>query len=102
MKVIKDIAKNIREELEDAEKYAWAAVRAKAEHPDLAETYHRLANAELEHANLLHKQVVEIIDRHRREGHEAPVAMQAVWDWEHERYMEEVADVKRILEMYRN
>ena len=91
MKVIKDIAKNIRE-----------AVRAKAEHPDLAETYHRLANAELEHANLLHKQVVEIIDRHRREGHEAPVAMQAVWEWEHERYMEELAGVKRILEMYRN
>lgn len=102
MKVIKDIVKNMREEIEDAEKYAWAAVRAKAEHPDLAEVYNRLSNAEIEHAGMLHKQAVEIIDKYRRDGHETPVAMQAVWEWEHERYMEELAGVKRILEMYRN
>lgn len=102
MKVIKDIVKNMREEIEDAEKYAWAAVRAKAEHPDLAEVYNRLANAEIEHTGMLHKQAVEIIDKYRRDGHEPPVAMQAVWEWEHERYMEELAGVKRILEMYRN
>jgi len=102
MKIIKDIVKNMREEIEDAEKYAWAAVRAKAEHPDLAEVYNRLSNAEIEHTGMLHKQAVEIIDKYRRDGHEPPVAMQAVWEWEHERYMEELAGVKRILEMYRN
>ena len=102
MKIIKEIVKNMRDEIEDAEKYAWAAVRAKAEHPDLAEVYNRLSNAEIEHTGMLHKQAVEIIDKYRRDGHEPPVAMQAVWEWEHERYMEELAGVKRILEMYRN
>lgn len=99
MKVIKDIVKSIREELEDAEKYAWLAIRSKEEHPELADTYTRLANEEIGHANLLHKQAVEIIDKHRRAGHEPPVAMLAVWEWEHERFIEEMAGVRRILEM---
>ncbi len=102
MKVIKDIAKNVQEEIHDADKYAWLAVRSKADHPELADLYSRLANGEIEHANMLHKQAVDIIERYRREGHEPPVAMKAVWDWEHERYIEEMADVRRVLDMYRS
>ena len=39
MKIIKTLAKDIREELHDAEKYAKAALETKAEHPGLAETF---------------------------------------------------------------
>lgn len=101
MKLVKEIVKSIREELEDAEKYAWAAVHAKTEHHELADLYARLAGEELDHANMLHKQATEVIEQHKRQGYEAPVAMKAVWDWEHERYMEEYAEIKRILDMYR-
>lgn len=101
MKVIKDIVKNINEEIKDADKYAWMAVRAKAEYPELADVYARLANGEIEHSNTLHKQAVDLIEKRRREGSTPPAAMLAVWEWEHERYIEEVAEVKRVLEMYR-
>lgn len=38
-----------------------------------------------------------MIHEHTAKGHEAPVAMQAVWNWEHERMVEETAHIKMLL-----
>ena len=43
MRIIKDLSKQIKEELHDAEKYAKMALEHKTDHPDLAEAYHHLA-----------------------------------------------------------
>ena len=102
MKVIKELANHIREELEDAENYAWLAIHNKADHPALADLYSRLSMAEIDHSNMLHKEAVDIIEKHKRDGHEAPAAMKAVWDWEHEKFMEDLAEVRRLLELYKN
>lgn len=99
MKKIKWLVEQIREELHDAEKYAECAMKQKDDDRELATVYHRLAEQELEHSHILHDQVVRVIREH---GGEPPAAMQAIWDWEHEKMVEEEKEVKLLLEMYRN
>lgn len=101
MKELKEVIRNIYDELEDAEKYAKAAVRVKTAQPELASVYYRLANEEMGHMETLHKQATEMIEAVKRTGREVPVEMRVIWEWEHEKMMDEAADVKRMLEMYK-
>ena len=102
MKVIKCLVEDINEELEGAEHYAKLATQHKDDDRDLADVYAKLANVELEHVNALHGQVVRIIKAWNvTSGQETPAAMQAVWDWEHEKAVDTAARIKTMLEMYR-
>lgn len=102
MKLIKCLVEDINEELEGAEHYAKLATQYKDEDRELADVYAKLANVELEHVNALHGQVVRIIKSWKAaNGQEPPAAMQAVWDWEHEKAVDTTARVKTMLEMYR-
>lgn len=98
MKQIKHLVGYIHGELEYAERYAKCAVEHKTDDPELAMTYFRIANQELEHADLLHAQAVRLINAY--DG-EPPAGMQAVWDWEHEKDIDTTARVKTLLSMYR-
>ena len=51
----------------------------------MADIFCKIAEQELGHMNMLHGIAVKIIDRHKKEGKEVPVAMQAIWDYEHEK-----------------
>ena len=53
------------------------------------------------HMEMLHKQAAEMIEAVKRTGREVQVEMRVIWEWEHERMMEEAADVKRMMEMYK-
>ena len=99
MKEIKHIVENIREELEGAEKYAMIAAKIKADNPTDASVYADMARQELNHVDNLHKMAVRAIDRKKAEGNIVPAPMQAVWNWEHEKMMEEVAHIKTLLSM---
>lgn len=102
MKVIKCLVEDIREELDGAEHYAKLATQYRDEDRELADVYAKLANVELEHVNALHGQVVRIIkDWKAASGEETPAAMQAVWDYEHERATDKAAKVKTLLNMYK-
>lgn len=102
MKKIKFLVEDINEELEGAEHYAKLATQYKDDDRELADTYAKLANVELEHVNALHGQVVRIIKNWKaKSGEETPAAMQAVWDWEHEKAVDTAARIKIMLEMYR-
>ena len=87
----------IEEEICDAEEYAREAVLEKDQHPALARTYYQLAEEELGHADRLHTQVVQLIEEYKRSNGEPPAAMQAVYDYLHERQIEKVASVKVLL-----
>lgn len=50
--------------------------------------------------NLLHAQVVKLIDIYKKTKGEPPAAMQAVYDYLHEKYIEEVKEVKTMQQMY--
>lgn len=99
MKQIKMLCKMIREELEDACKYSKEALCHKEDDKDLAEMFYKLANQELDHADMEHSQVVRLIKAYAKAPSEA---MQAVYDWEHEQMIEMKSEIKTRLEMFKN
>lgn len=101
MKLIADIVKDIREELEGAEHYAKLATEYKDENHSLADTYATMAAQELNHVDMLHVQAARLINAQRSAGVSAPVSMQAVWDWEHELMIDKTAKIRALLEMYK-
>lgn len=101
MKIIKEIVCDIRDEMDGAEHYAKKATQYKDENRTLADTYAKLAEAELGHVNTLHEQAVRLIKEQKASGVEAPAGMKAVWDWEHEKMVDTVTRINTILAMYR-
>lgn len=99
MRKIAALAEEIHEELCDAEKYAEKYLKAKDPEPDSASVYAQLAREELSHANLLHGLVAKAIKAYTATGKEAPQAMQAVWDYEHDKLIEQEKEVRMMLTM---
>jgi hypothetical protein len=98
MKIIKELAHKIKEELNDAENYAKASLEERATNPSLAAVYFRLANDEIGHAEMLHEQAVVMIRKHSEEK-EIPPVMRELWAWQHEEIVEEEKEVRMLLEM---
>lgn len=100
MTLIKRLSEMIDDELEDAERYAKAALEFKDSHPDLSRAFYSLSQQEMEHMNILHGQVVNEINEYKRTKGEPPTAMQAVYDYIHQKHIEEAAEVKTLQAMY--
>lgn len=91
------LAGHIREEMNDAETYAKLALRYKDDDRSLSQTFEKLAEQELDHADMLHAQASRLIKERKENGETPPVAMSAVWSWEHENMVECVARIKLLL-----
>lgn len=101
MKLIKKLSEYIEEELHGAKKYAKCALKHKDKDPELAKTFHNMSLQEMEHVNELHKQVVAIIDKYRKEGGEPPAPMMAVYNYLHEKHIDEAAEIKAMQAMFK-
>jgi ferritin len=101
MKIIKKISEQIDEEIEGALWYAEEALMTAHEHPSLAKTLYSISEQELHHVDMLHEEVVKLIESHRREHGEPPAAMMAVYDYLHKKQIENVAKVKHYLEQFK-
>ena len=101
MKIIKRIYEQIEDELEGAKEYAKCAVKHKEEFPALARTWYEISLAETGHVDMLHKQVVNLINEHRAKHGQPPEAMMAVYNFLHEKAIEEMEEIKRYQEMFR-
>ena len=101
MQVIKHLEERIHEEIHDAKEYTKFAIEVKHEYPAVAHTAYTIATQELEHQSMLHEQVVKLIEQHRREHGAPPAAMLAVYDFLHKQAIEKIADVKRLMEIYK-
>ena len=101
MKLIKKLSEHIEGELQDAECYAKWAIEVKDEHRGLADVLYSLSMDEMKHMNALHDEVVKIIEEYRKEHGEPPAAMQAVYDYLHERQIEDAQEVRGYQMLYR-
>ena len=63
---------------------------------------YNISSQEEGHANALHNEVVKIIEQYRKEHGAPPPAMQAVYDYLHERHVDDMANARHYQETYKN
>ena len=102
MKIIKKLSEMISEEIEDAEKYARCALMYKEDMPELAETFFRLSNEEMGHMNMLHDQVTRIITDYRKKNGDPPEGMMTLYNYLHEKQIDQATVVKSMQSMFRS
>lgn len=101
MKIIEELCDMIDNEIECAEKYAQCALMKKEEYPQLAETFYKIATDKMAHMNLLHTQVVAIIDEYKKKNGEPPESMKMLYNILHRKHIEHAATVKGMLALYK-
>ena len=101
MLIIKKLSEMIKEEIHDAEKYAGCALSHKEDDKTLADTFYTLSNEELKHMDLLHDQVVRLINDYRKTKGEPPKEMLAIYNYMHEEQIDAVKEVRILLSMYK-
>ena len=102
MKLIKELVDMIEDELEGAEHYAKFAIQHKSDHPSLANALYEISIQEMHHVSVLHEEIVKVIKAYRDKHGDPPAAMQAVYDWQHEKQIEESKEVKMLQAHYRD
>lgn len=101
MKIIEELEDAIDDEIHDIKKYAKMAIELKADHPGLAQVLYTISTQEEAHKNMLHNEVVKIIEQHRSTHGAPPAEMMAVYDYVHKKHIDKAAEAKRYQEMYK-
>lgn len=101
MKLIKELTERIEEEIDGAEEYIKEAIKLKHEHPSLAKTLYDISNQEMSHIDMLHAEVVKLIEEHRRTHGEPPAPMMAVYQYLHERHIDKVNNIRMLQNEYK-
>lgn len=101
MKEIKLLMEHIEDELCDAHTYAELALEYKSTAPETADLFEKLAAEEMNHMNMLHKEVVRLIEEYRREKGAPPADMMAVYEYLHKRAIEKTEAVGVLQGLYR-
>ena len=91
MEHLKEITKQIWEELADAQKYIKCASKWKSD------MYYDLSVEEVGHAERLHNEGTEYVNAHKDEE----PTLEVIWNWETEKILDMMRDVKVLQEMYK-
>ena len=101
MKMIKKIVDQIHDELEGAEEYIECAMKHKTDYPNIANMYYEMSLMEMSHVDKLHGAVTTLINEAKARGEEPPPTMMAIYEYEHEKIMEEATEIKVMQEMFK-
>lgn len=101
MEIIEYLSERTEEEIDGAEDYIKKALELKDSHPSISRVLYDISTQEMNHVNMLHGEVVKLIEQHRREHGEPPAAMMAVYEYLHKRHINEANEVKMYQAQYR-
>ena len=101
MKIIQTLSEYIEDEIEDSCKYAKLALEWKDKRRQMADVFFNLSNEEMKHMQMLHGEVVKLIEEYRKTDGEPPANMLAVYDYLHKKQIEHAEEAKRYQAMYR-
>lgn len=101
MKILQDLIKKSDHTMGEIEKYAEKAHLLKDSNKHLADTYIKIAEMHITIYDMLHSEMVNIIEEYKRKGHEAPESMKAIWDYEHERLSSHFHELKFLVDDYK-
>ena len=101
MKILTKMIDKAHDTMEEIEWYAEKALHYKADHKSVADVYNKIADMHITIYDMLHKEMVSLIDEHKRMGHTPLAEMVAVWDYEHEKLIKEFAEAKTMVEEYK-
>ena len=102
MKLIKKLEEQIDDEIHDIKKYAKMAAEVKDEYPTLAQVLYNISVQEDNHQAAIHNEVVKITEDHRRTHGEPPAAMMAVYEYIHQKHIDNLAEARRYQEVYKS
>lgn len=101
MKILKDLICKADDTLDEIEWYAEKATHLRTEHKALADVYIKIADMHITIYNMLHERMVALIEEKKKLGVEIPTAMQAIWEYEHEKLIKEFAEAKILIDEYK-
>lgn len=102
MRLIEQLQELIDEEVCDVKKYAKLAAEVKADRPALAQVLYTISTQEDSHQAAIHAEVVKIIQEHRKTKGEPPAAMLAVYDYQHRKSIDKLAEARKYQDVYKN
>lgn len=102
MRLIAELSEMIEDELEGAEEYIEEAIKLKDTYPSVAKVLYDISTQEMNHVDMLHGEVVDLITEYRKTNGEPPKAMQAVYDHLHEKHIKKANKVKVYQAQYRD
>lgn len=100
MKIIKCLSEDIECTLDIAEENAKKALMYKEEYPIAAKGFYTKSIMLMDSIKPLHEAVVSIIESYRKEKGEPPEPMMAVYNYMHERQINQAVSIKALQEMY--
>ena len=100
MKLIMKLSDRINDEIADAKYYAKHALKYRDKRRSLADTMYQISQEEMRHAQLLHAEVVKVIDDYRAVHGDPPPVMQQLYDYYHEQSMAAMDEARNIQQMY--
>lgn len=101
MEIIEKVSDKIEKEIDSAEDYVKCALEIKDERSQLAESFFKIASEKINWINLLHTQIVAIIEEYRKKEGEPPEPMKVLYNILHRKHIEHVAAVKGMLALYK-
>lgn len=101
MKILKDLIGKSDDTLEEIEFYAEKSLLYKQDHKSLADAYNKIGEMHVTIYNMLHTEMVNLIEEQKRMGHQPPPEMLAIWEYEHGKLVKEFATAKTLLEEYK-
>lgn len=101
MKILTSIIEKANDTLKEIEWYSEKAILLRDEYKPIADVYNKIADIHIDIYDMLHKQMVDLIDQKKRDGIQIPAEMSAIWNYEHEKLIKEFKDAKVLVEEYK-